>query len=287
MSLAGPITLDAPWAGTHYEPALPLDIASVEERIVGHLRMMAVEFGGALSQVAINHFPADPEQYRLTHPVGEVLVIFGDSHPTPEPMTVDEVMQEDTLEWHIGVLARDLGWAYGGPQSGPSPGAYATLEALKLALVGFQLPGFTKMKMVKRGHFVKQHAGVFHYEARYSHRTVVIQTDPDVAYPTANRIRFLEEGGQTTQAVPAADFTFDPDGVITLPFPNVSLVSVAAGGALYVPGTDYVLDAVNGVITLVPGGSLQPGDTVAVSFSYSDVVTAISGGGSAPTAPTN
>jgi len=283
------LQLDTPWPGQTFAPPLRTDLAYIEQRLVAHLKDMATQFEGPLAQVAIDHFPADPETYRLTHPVGEILVIFGASQPTHAPMTVDEVMQEDTLEWHFGVLVRDLGWAYGGQESGFSPGAYGVLDGLRLALLGWQLPGFTKMRMVTRGRFIKVDAGVYHYEARYSHRAVVIQADPDIAYPTLTRINAMERGGQTTVDVPAAAFTFDAGGGIALGHGNVTNVTVTdpSTNAVYVAGEDYYLDAVNGLVLAATGSPLGAGDTVNVAFSYSDIVIAVHPGGPDPTAPTN
>jgi hypothetical protein len=60
--------LDAPWSGTRYSPATPVDIASIESAIVTRLQ-------GAIGNVLeIAHYPNNPETYRLTHRIGAALV---------------------------------------------------------------------------------------------------------------------------------------------------------------------------------------------------------------------
>ena len=99
----------------------------------------------------------------------------------------------------------------------------------------------------------------------------------------------LEEGGQTVRVAAQAAYTFNSQGVIQLPVGNVAnlVIIPAGGGNPYLAGTDYTLDAVNGIITQAAGGAIAPNATVNVTYTYSDTVTAIAGGSSYPTAPTN
>ena len=52
-------------------------------------------------------------------------------------------------------------------------------------------------------------------------------------------------------------------------------------------GADDTVDTGNGVITRLTSGAIAINATVAVSYSYSDVVTALASGGSVPFAPNN
>jgi hypothetical protein len=262
--------LDTPWAGQTFAPALPLDIKSIERALLLHVQQMAA-LGGPLQQVAIDHFPDKPESYRLTHRVGALLLIYAGSEPTPTPgpMSVDEVRQERELLWDFAVVMRDLGWAYGGQPSGTSPGAYDVLDGLRLAVTGYQHPGCTKM--VWRGdHFVRRDSegGVWYYQARFAHRSVVINVTPDIAYPTWAGPPSLDTGGLTRIDVPDTLYTFDADGEIQLPdLLQITNVRVSNDvGAVYVLGTDYAVD--EGLITAIPGGDLAAGAEVFVSFSH-------------------
>src|SRR5271156_1917079 len=92
-------------------------------------------------------------------------------------------------------------------------------------------------------------------------------------------------------AIAATAFSFNTQGAITLGHMGVSNVVVTSNpsGTTYAAGTDYTLDAVNGVITLVPtgsGGHIAAGASVLIAFNYADpskvvdgdVIGAITGG---------
>jgi len=76
-------------------------------------------------------------------------------------------------------------------------------------------------------------------------------------------------------SVAATAHPFNAQGVINLGHMGVSNVVVTSDpvGTTYAAATDYTLDAVNGVVTIVPtasGGHIAPGATVLVSFNYAD-----------------
>ncbi len=48
-------------------------------------------------------------------------------------------------------------------------------------------------------------------------------------------------------------------------------------------GTDYSLDAVNGIITALAGGAISAGETVQIGYTFADQVIAAAG----DTVPTN
>ncbi len=92
-------------------------------------------------------------------------------------------------------------------------------------------------------------------------------------------------------AIAATAFTFNSQGTINLGHMGVSNVVVTSNpaGTTYASSTDYTLDAVNGVVTIVPagsGGHIAAGASVLIAFNYADpskvvdadVIGAISGG---------
>src|SRR2546430_15685112 len=115
--------LDSPWGGQTYSLASALDISTIEAAIVARLQ---AEIGNL---VEVTHFPDKPEAYEVHHRVGVAMVIYkgGDYG---EILDIGHVAQERTLEFAVAVRVRDLGWAFGGPRSGVSPGAYQILEAV-------------------------------------------------------------------------------------------------------------------------------------------------------------
>ena len=76
---------------------------------------------------------------------------------------------------------------------------------------------------------------------------------------------FFIKSGPTSRAVGSA-------GKISLGHMGVSQVVVTSdpAGTTYAAGTDYTLDAVNGVVTRVAGGQINAGATVLASFHYAD-----------------
>ncbi len=76
-------------------------------------------------------------------------------------------------------------------------------------------------------------------------------------------------------SVAATAFPFNAQGAINLGHMGVSNVVVTSdpAGTTYVAGTDYTLDPVNGVVTIIPttaGGHIALGATVLVAFNYAD-----------------
>jgi uncharacterized protein len=76
-------------------------------------------------------------------------------------------------------------------------------------------------------------------------------------------------------AIAASAFTFNAQGAINLGHMGVSSVVVTSNpvGTTYVAGTDYMLDAVNGAIAIVPagsGGHITAGASVLIAFNYAD-----------------
>jgi phage tail sheath protein FI len=91
--------------------------------------------------------------------------------------------------------------------------------------------------------------------------------------------------------IAATAFTFNAQGAINLGHMGVSNVVVTSNpaGTTYAAGTDYTLDAVNGIVTLIPtgsGGHITAGASVLIAFDYADpskvadadIVGAITGG---------
>src|SRR4029077_879886 len=76
-------------------------------------------------------------------------------------------------------------------------------------------------------------------------------------------------------AIAATAFSFNSSGAINLGHMGVSSVVVTSNpaGTTYVSGTDYTLDSLNGVITIVPtgsGGHITAGAGVLIAFNYAD-----------------
>jgi hypothetical protein len=282
--------LPKPWQGESFSPALSLDIGSIEKAIVGQLQTyLSAALGPQMIEVI--HFPDKPEAYEMRHRIGVAMVIYTSSEYGPI-LDIGQVAQERTLEFEVGLRIRDLGWAFGGPPSGTSPGAYQILEAVRLALLGFQAnSGCTPMKAI-RERFVDRdrQGGVWVYSIWFSTRTVVVENYRPPTYPLFIHGTVLEESGVTPIRVQWALMTFSGSpGTITLPEGNIYQVVIQSADltTTYVDRSDYSVDNAAGVISRLSGGSIPSNVAVAVSYSYGDIVTALGSGGSAPFAPNN
>jgi len=276
------VTLDSPWAGQIFAPPTPLDIATVESAV-------AAQLSAQITAIEIVQFPDKPAAYRLTHRIGAALVAW---RATTYGALIDTaaVVQVRRLEFEVTLLVRDLGWSFGGDPSGPNPGAYALLEAIRAALTGWRLPGCRKMFPLREQFLGRDpQGGLWTWSALYALETMALEASTQDNFPLFIKGTALEEGGQTLSVGAPAAYSFNAQNLIQLPVGNIVnlVVTPTGGGNPYLAGIDYMLDAINGVITLATGGAIAPDATVDVSYSYSDTVIAVAGGSSSPTAPTN
>ena len=262
---------DAPWNGMVFTPPTAIDIATIEDAILNRL-------SSQIDSIEIAHYPDRPETWRLTHRVGAALVMYKGAQ-YGDLLDTAAIIQERKLEFEIAIMMRDLGWAVGGDLSGPSPGAYAIIEAVRIALTGYRIPGCRQMYPV-REKFVKRdkQGGVWTYASTFALSTVAVEASRTDGFPLFTRGIALEEGGQTSITVGAVAYTFNSSLQVQLPQGNVFAVSIVGpGGAALIQGTDYSVDRASGIVTALPGGAISAGETVQIAYTYADEVIATSG----------
>lgn len=271
------VFLDSPYTGLTFSPATPIDIATIEAAIVTQLQTyLAAALGPQMIEVV--HFPDKPESYELRHRIGVAMVIYmGGEYAVIED--IGHVVQERTLEFEVGLRIRDLGWAFGGPPSGTSPGAYQILEFTRAALLGFQPnTGCTPMKALREDFVARdKQGGVWVYAIRFSTRTLAVEDFQPPNFPLFIKGIAQEEKGITTTSLGFALMTFSgTPNTITLANGNISAVVISnqALTTTYALNTDYSLDTIDGIITRIITGAIPTNATVAVSYAYSDQVIA-------------
>jgi Gp37 protein len=270
------VMLDAPWNGLVFTPPTAIDIATIEDAIVTQLRSQ-------IGAIEIAHYPDRPETWRMTHRVGAALVMYKGAH-YGDLLDTAATIQERKLEFEISIMMRDLGWAVGGDAAGPSPGAYAIIESIRVALTGFQIPGCRKIYPVNEK-FVKRdrQGGVWTYASTFALSTVAVEGSPTDDFPLFTKGIALEEGGESTVTVGSSAYTFNSNLQVQLPNGNAFAVSVTSpGGAALIQGTDFSVDRANGIVIAIPGGAIAAGETVQIAYSYADEAVA-SAGQSEPT----
>ena len=218
------VTLDSPWVGQTFAPSTPLDIATLESAIAAQLRAQ-------VTAIEVAQFPDKPAAYRLTHRIGAALVAWrGATYGAL--IDTAAVVQARRLEFEIILLVRDLGWSFGADPSGPNPGAYALLEAIRAALTGLQLPGCRKLFPLREQFLGRDPQGaVWTWSALYALETMALEASTQDNFPLFIKGIALEDGGQTARVATQAAYTFNSQGVIQLPVDNVAnLVITPAGG---------------------------------------------------------
>lgn len=108
----------------------PTTIGEAERAIHDRLRRR-------VPTLAVESFPDDPEAYQLKHKVGALLVGYAGAKYGPV-RDIDATAQERLLSFTIVVIARSL-------TSHDSATLY--MEAVRLALAGYRIPGFGKIAM--------------------------------------------------------------------------------------------------------------------------------------------
>jgi Gp37 protein len=263
------VTLDAPWNGRSFSPALPTDISTIESALVARL-------SAQINTVEVAHFPDAPKSYRLTHRIGAILVRYDGADYGPLHDTA-AIVQERVLRYETAVLVRDLGWSYGGEPDGTSPGAYAVVESIRAALTGFRVPGYGKMYPLRERFLERdKQGGVWIYSMSFGVKTMAVEPPVADNYPLFVLGVAQEVGGITTITVAPAPFAFNDDGEVQLPNGNLLTIEVLnpLTGAPYDPGNDYTVNTVAGTVSVYAGGALTPGATVDIGYSYAEKVIA-------------
>jgi hypothetical protein len=118
------------------------------------------------TELEVEAFPDDPEEYRLNHHLGALLVRYHGSKFGPL-LDSDLVVQERVMALEVTLVFRCLNG---------KEGVYAYLEAVRLALAGFKPPAFTKLKPIGE-EFISQDGGQWRYAIDFATTTTVIEED--------------------------------------------------------------------------------------------------------------
>lgn len=122
--------------------------------------------------LAVEYFPERPDEYRLNHPKGALLVSYLGSQ-FGEADDVGAVIQERTVKLTVTVVLRQL--------NGKN-GAVDLLDTVRLALVGFKPPHCSKTRALSEK-FLGESAGIWQYALDVATETVQVEdvqvgTDP-------------------------------------------------------------------------------------------------------------
>lgn len=156
-----------------------MTIAEVETAIIGKLR-------SGIEDVAVEPFPDKPSEYALIHPKGALLVSFsGSTFSDPKPTEV--IVQDRRMEFDVTVATKNLR---------THTGAYALLEAARVTLTGYQIPGASKIYPRREG-FISEKSGTWQYGIRFALTTPAMEMDEDEQLVLLKQITAVSAYGDT------------------------------------------------------------------------------------------
>ena len=129
-------------------------------------------------------FPEKPEEFVLTHPKGNVLVVLKDAAFGPSA-SADMVYQAMDLVFDLTVVIKGL--RYQG-------GAYAVLDALRTGFTGWTGPHHAGKARLRSWRFVGQRESVWVYSLELLVRALNVEAVPDETGPVITRINYHANG---------------------------------------------------------------------------------------------
>jgi Gp37 protein len=154
-------------------------ITRVEDDILARLRQALTRADAPHPVIDVQPWPGRPEDYRMPHPVGALLVMYRAGKFPPGTGLV-----EWTAEFELGLMVRNLRTHQarpGAPDDGT--GAYDLLEAARVALAGVELPSAAGPAFVTAETFTGRRESVWGYSMRLSVPMVSVLPVPEVAGP--------------------------------------------------------------------------------------------------------
>jgi len=158
-------------------------LADIEAALIAKIKALA-------PAVLVEGFPDQPAGYRLSHPVGAVLVRFAGGEYGQSRAT-DVVVQNWRLVWELTVVVRNLR---------RHDGAYPLLDALRRGLTGAVFPGCGKAYPV-RDEFVDETGGIWQYALALAMPAMNVETGTADTEPLLTRITTSDNFG-TTEEIP-------------------------------------------------------------------------------------
>lgn len=117
----------------------------------------------------VEFFPEKPEEFRLNHPRGALLINYGGSE-FAEPRELSVVMQPRKFRFSVTVLLRQL---HG------RGGAVEVLDEVRLALSGFRPPDCRRKVYAITEQFVTETAGIWQYAVDFATETMLVEAQEE------------------------------------------------------------------------------------------------------------
>lgn len=140
-------------------------IADLETALVQHVRGALTPQGLQHPLVDVNSWPDKPDSYRLSHPVGAVLVIYQGSKTDVQNGVVRNSLPDKAHTFLLRILARTLRQPnVATQQARDGSGTYQLLQVCELAINGWSPVAGGNPAVVLQSQFIDYSEGVWHYE---------------------------------------------------------------------------------------------------------------------------
>jgi len=156
-------------------------ITALEDAILARLAPALTREGDVRPIVELAPWPGRPNEYRMVHPIGAVLVMYKRSKYPGEP----NGMVEWSAEYEVGLFARNLRTHQAVGDSHPDfgTGAYDLLQACRDALAGVELPHSAGQLALTSEAYAGYKEGVWAYTLGFSIPMISVIEPPEVAGP--------------------------------------------------------------------------------------------------------
>lgn len=134
-------------------------------------------------QLEIDYFPEDPQNYRLNHPVGALLLGFSRGQFGSD-LSTDAVFVEREITLPLTLVFRQL--------KGPD-GVIHYLDLIRTTLTGYQPPHTDRPLRPVAEQFIGQTQGIWQYAQDWTTRTMQVQVAPVPGEGLFQGITFHEE----------------------------------------------------------------------------------------------
>lgn len=131
-----------------------------------------------LPDLSVEYFPEKPDEYRLNHPRGALLVSYaGSQFSAPSDVTFS--VQARTVRFSVTVMLRQLNGR---------GGAIDVLDRVREALIGFTPPDCRRKCIAQTEQFLGETAGIWQYAVDLSTETVSVESDENGETPSVAAI---------------------------------------------------------------------------------------------------
>ncbi|QZD72876.1 Gp37 family protein [Pseudomonas sp. 3-2] len=144
------------------------------------LARLQADFG---DQLRVERFPENPQQYRLNHPRGAVLLAYGKS-TFGHPQSTDATVQARHMVLRLTLIFRQLNG---------QDGVVSHLDRMRACLTGWYPPNTDQACHPVSEQFIGHTNGLWQYAQDYATRATQLQTMPDQHGPVLKRADFKEQ----------------------------------------------------------------------------------------------